>query len=234
MNATREDMSELLTLYEQLQDLGLRWLQSLSQSPSALRGDSSELSRITDVYWDGYERTLGRVVNAPGLGYTRRLSEKLLEGFDAWLELVRAGFEYQVLVAGAWARVPERFMSELISLPDEGRPIESLQQLLYAWLEVGDRVFLEEFRSDEYLQAQSGLLSKAMSYRLRERDIVEDFLRLNHLPTQTEVDEIHRTVYELRKELRAVKKRLRDGQPEGRDETSAKSLPKATGPRDEA
>jgi class III poly(R)-hydroxyalkanoic acid synthase PhaE subunit len=231
MNATRKDMSELLTLYEQLQDLGLRWLQSLSQAPSALRGDRSELSHLTDVYWDGYERTLGRVVNAPGLGYTRRLSEKLLEGFDAWLDLVRASFEYQVLVAGAWARVPDRFMSELVSLP-EGRPIESLQQLLYAWLEVGDRVFLEEFRSDEYLQAQTGLLSKAMSYRLRERDIVEDFLRLSHIPTQTEVDEIHRTVYELRKELRAVKKSLRNGQPAGRKKTSTKSLPKATGPRD--
>jgi poly[(R)-3-hydroxyalkanoate] polymerase subunit PhaE len=44
-------------------------------------------------------------------------------------------------------------------------------------------------------------------YRLAEREIAEAFCEVHHIPTRTEVDELQRTVAELRRELRALKKK---------------------------
>ena len=41
---------------------------------------------------------------------------------------------------------------------------------------------------------------------------MEVFLKMNDLPTRSEVDEIHRNVYELRKEIKSLKKALAESQ----------------------
>jgi poly[(R)-3-hydroxyalkanoate] polymerase subunit PhaE len=44
----------------------------------------------------------------------------------------------------------------------------------------------------------------ATEYRLQEREIAEAFCAMHHIPTRTEMDEVQRAVYELRRELRAL------------------------------
>jgi len=43
---------------------------------------------------------------------------------------------------------------------------------------------------------------------VHERQIIEVFLDLYDLPTRSELDETHRRIYELRKEVKALKKAM--------------------------
>jgi len=52
-----------------------------------------------------------------------------------------------------------------------------------------------------------------MSYRLREREIVEVWLQMYDLPTRSELDEAHRRIYELRKEVKTLKRALAELSP---------------------
>ena len=62
-----------------------------------------------------------------------------------------------------------------------------------------------------------------MTYRIQQREIAEASLSLYDLPTRSEVDEAHRNIYELRKEVKALKKALADLQkPKPRRTTRAK------------
>lgn len=49
-------------------------------------------------------------------------------------------------------------------------------------------------------------MNAALIYRQRQQQLMEVFLKLNDLPTRSEVDEIHRSIYELRKEMKTLKK----------------------------
>ena len=106
---------------------------------------------------------------------------------------------------------------------EQGEMIGSVRDLLLLWGQVADRVFIDTFRTDEFIQIQGQFLQAAMTYRIQQREIAEASLSLYDLPTRSEVDEAHRNIYELRKEVKALKKALADLQkPKPRRTTRAK------------
>ena len=211
---TVQDMAELWRLYqEEWQKLSQPWAESWRRASwqfgQAATGDGSALIKLTNLYWDAYERTFGRLMESPSLGNTRELNEQLLKGFDSWMDFRRASFEYQVVMSETWCRAFERFIGKLVSLSEGGEPIEDLRQILFLWLDVVDENFLGVFRSEQYIRLQGRLMNTAMTYRVHEREIVEAFLKFSHLPSRGELDEAHRRIYELRKELKELKATVR-------------------------
>ncbi len=217
---TVQDTGELWGLYlEEWQKLSQPWAESLRRASwqfgRAATGDGSALVELTNLYWDAYERTFGRLLESPSLGHTRELNEQLLKGFDAWLEFRRAGFSYQVKLGEAWAQGFERFMRKLVSLAERGEPVEGLRQLLSLWIDTVDEAFLVVFSSEEYVRLQAQLVNTAMAYRIHERQVVEELSKISHVPYRSELDEAHHRIYELRKELRELRKTVLEMRAEG-------------------
>ena len=215
MGKAAQDSGELWRLYlEEWQKLLQPWAESLRRAPrrfgQASTGDGSALIELMNLYGDAYERTFGRLLESPSLGHTRELNENLLKGFHAWLDYRRASFEYQVELAEGWTRAFEGFMQKLVSLAEKGETVQSLRQLVLLWIDVIDQVFAEVFRSKEYIRIQGHLVNTATAYKLREREIVEAFLKTSHLPSQSEMDEAYRRVYHLRKDVKELKQALQD------------------------
>jgi len=223
-----QDTDELRRLYlEEWQKLVQPWAESLRRVPwqigQAATGDGSAVVKLTNLYWDAYERTFGRLLESPSLGHTRELTQDLLKGFDAWVDSRRAILDYQTGLAEAWAQAFEEFIRKLVSLAEKGDTIQSLGQMLTLWIDVVEGVFTTRFRSDEYLEKQSRLVNTVMAYRLIERDIVESFLKTSHLPSRSELDDAYRRIYELRREVKELKKSIRDLKAELADRSKQES-----------
>jgi len=213
MQKACQDTDELLRVYsEQWKGLMQPWTESLHQTPwhfgQAATGHGSALMELTNLYWDGYESTFGRLLQSPSLGHTRELNQDILKGFDAWLDYRRAGFEYQVVLGETWVHAFEEFMRQLVALTEKGEPIPSVRKLLFLWVELVDQVFTAVFRSEEYIRIQGNLVNTATAYRLREREIVDAFLKTTHLASRSELDEAYRRIYELRKDVKDLKKTM--------------------------
>jgi class III poly(R)-hydroxyalkanoic acid synthase PhaE subunit len=208
-----QDLGELWLLYvAELSKLTQPWLRSSQVAEGhlgqAIIGNGSALIDLTNLYWDAYERSFGRLLESPSMGYTRELNEKVLKGFDIWRDFRQASFEYQVVLADTWVKAFVQVMEELASLAEKGQPIKSLRELALLWNNVADPVFIEVFRSEKFIHIQGRLLSTAMTFRIHQREINELFYRMIDIPTRTEVDEAHQKIYEQRKELKALKKAL--------------------------
>jgi polyhydroxyalkanoate synthesis regulator phasin len=54
-----------------------------------------------------------------------------------------------------------------------------------------------------------------MIYRLYQQQLMEVVLKMYDLPTRGEVDEIHHSIYELRKEIKSLKKAVAEPQLKG-------------------
>ncbi len=211
MKRVNQDLQELWGLYlDEWNKLAQPWVKSSQvareQLGQAITSDGSALINLANLYWDAYERTFGRLVESPSLGYTRELNEKLLKGFDAWQDFRQASIEYQIILADTWVQAFEQFIKELVALAEKGQPVRSVRELMLLWNNSADPVFIEIFRSEKYIRIQGRLLNTAMHYRLHQREITELFLKISDIPTRTEVDEAHRNIYEQRKELKALKK----------------------------
>ena len=65
---------------------------------------------------------------------------------------------------------------------------------------------LETHRSEQFLKAQGELLRQGMDFLLAEREMVELLVEPAGLPTRSEIDEVHRSVLDLKRRVRALEK----------------------------
>ena len=181
---------------------------SLEIVSQALVSYALALSELANLYWDTYEKTFGTVLQSPSLGYSREFNNKLFKSFDAWINFYKANFEYQVVLVDVWLKAFEELTRELASFTEKGETLQNWQQFLQVWSSVFDRVFAQTFRSVDALEVQGKFLNSALTYKLHQQQLMEVFLKMYDLPTRSEVDEIHRSIYEMRKEIKSLKKAL--------------------------
>lgn len=225
------------TYLEQWQGFAAPWMRSAMQSMpnmgAAMAGDSNALTQMTTLYWDAFQDTFGQMLQAPGIGYTREFDEKMRQSFAAWLDYQEASYEYQVMLADAWVKAFEELMRDMIDMAQQGQEMEGLRAFLNKWSATADGIFLEIFRSDAYVEVQSRLVNALMEYRIRQRAVTEKILELNDLPTRTEIDEAHRRIYELRKELKALKRQVAQQNEKPKTTRKRSSTKKATAAKPE-
>ena len=215
---TAEDISRLWNDYlQQWQRFGQPWVLAMQQSPEffarMMTGDSTAYIGLSNLYREAYQGTFARLVASPGLGMAREFNEKFQLGFDAWVSWQLATMEYQGVVGELWERAFKQFQEDLISLAEKGDKIETLRDFVLLWTRGAEQVFTDGFQTERYVLVQGEMLNTAMAYRVREREIIEVFLNLYDLPTRSELDETHRRIYELRKEVKALKKAIAELKP---------------------
>jgi hypothetical protein len=67
-------------------------------------------------------------------------------------------------------------------------------------------------RSESFLKSQREMLKSSTDLRLAQRELAEFYSETYGYPTRAELDDVHRTVTELRRELRALKRERREAQ----------------------
>lgn len=208
-----QDMEKLWEMYlDQWRTFGQPWESLWSRAPGlwgrAAAGDSAAMFELSDAYQQAYQQTIGRLASSPNLGMARESTARTQEGFDAFVNWNLASMEYQAVMAEIWEAAFKQFGEDLADLAESGKKVESLRDLVMLWTRGAERVFLEAFRTERYTLAQGKLLNASMQYRLKQRRILEEALELFDLPTRSEIDEAHRRIYQLNKELKALKKQV--------------------------
>lgn len=186
------------------------------------------LSAMSNLYWETYNQSLGRLVNMPSLGLMREFNEKVNRGFTLWQENQQANQRYQLLLGEGLIQAFEAFMQRLFTLAQAGRTVDSQRKLLELWVEVADEQFLKLFHSERYAEAQSQYVNSSMALRSQQRELMEILLRMNDLPTRSDLDEAHHNIYLLRQEVKALKKVVNELVEKSTDTTTASASVEAT------
>lgn len=207
-----ENSADLWRLYyTEMQKLAQPWLTAWWQTPvflGKLNGTehAAATNEFMQLFQAAFEQTMGRALLAPSLGLTREFNEKISKAFELWLENQQTQTTYQLLVGEAWLDAFQALMKKLVDMAQKGETITDQRHLLRIWVEVADEVFIELFHSEAYATAQSAYVNSNMTLRRQQRALLEVWLRQNDMPTRTDLDEAHHQIYELRKEVRALKK----------------------------
>lgn len=210
-----ERLVELWRLWlKQLQRLSEPALDALRRAPehaaAAVGGDSSQLARYANLMWDAYAPMMEGLLRSPAIGPTREFNEKLLHAVDAWLKAVRASADWQAVVATTWMRSYQAFLTELAERSERGQAPATLRQAADLYMQVAERVFADAFATERYTHAQARAANSVLAYRVREQAVADVLLKAGSMPSRSEVDDAHRQIHELRKEVRALRRALHE------------------------
>ena len=160
---TSNDANELWSLYlKEWQKFGQFPVMGGAEAVQAMMSGDNPVTEVLDRFWNAYDSTLGRAVNAPTLGYSREFNAKVLKGFDAWTKVRRAEATYQMVVGRLWVKAFDSLMKTLVERTQQGEIPSNSKDLVKLWVTTADDVFVEAFKEEEYIEAQGDLLNATM------------------------------------------------------------------------
>jgi polyhydroxyalkanoate synthase subunit PhaE len=158
---------------------------------------------------DDMDEALQGMAEGPRLADLWDVERKYAKVFGAWMALRRRSLEHQTVVLEGWRTAARRFTERFNELAAKGEAPATQRAALDLWVETANRALLEMQRSEQYLGSQGQILKASTELRLAQREVVEYYARNFGFPTRTELDDVHRTVTEMRRELRATRRELR-------------------------
>ncbi|MFT6790936.1 MAG: class III poly(R)-hydroxyalkanoic acid synthase PhaE subunit [Cellvibrionaceae bacterium] len=158
---------------------------------------------------DTFDIGADKLSEGPSFSGGGDIDQRMEKVSDGWRELSERSRKYHTIVFSRWAEAYSSFMDNLKTLAAEEEAAITPRQLVDMWSHTANEKLLELHRSEEFLNAQRAVIRASMQYRLNEKAVAESICEILHIPTRGEIDELHKTVTELRRELRENKKELK-------------------------
>ena len=150
---------------------------------------------------------LGKVLEAPGVGYFREPQEKLQKGAQLALDYQQANFRFNQAFLRVALESIQGFQTRLLSL-DGGSTPSSLREIYDLWVEVSEEHYAEFAMSEEYQALYGDMVNKLMIMRKPYGEIVDDTLRALNLPNTREIDTMQERLQQLRRDNFTLKKEI--------------------------
>ena len=154
-----------------------------------------------------FDLSLGEL---PRATVAREKAGKFLKVFDALSDLQEAQREYQKVLSEGLAQSVEKTIEHLAKLAEKGEKLTSARDLMRTWYSIADRTLMEKFNTEEFLKLQNKLTDGLMKHKSAQRDALEIIYNAMELPTRSEIDEAYRDIHALKREVRALRKALRE------------------------
>ncbi|MDO8725954.1 MAG: poly(R)-hydroxyalkanoic acid synthase subunit PhaE [Candidatus Methanoperedens sp.] len=164
-----------------------------------------------DQWLNTYKATMGKLVEMPSVGPAREKSEKMMKGFSTFANLYAAGLDtssnFQTVFMEAMRKVQEK------TAPDMKGEIspEKYKEFYNTWIETYSETFKDFSKSGHFVSDMGKLNSCLMDFQIYNRQMLEEnYLKPMNLPTKTEIDEINKELYSLKKTVKELKSQIKE------------------------
>jgi hypothetical protein len=187
-----------------------KWTALVRQGPNAAPVTSEALRELfTPARWSGtgagsLDAALRQVLEGPKYALLFDMDRQVLALNQLASQRDQDVAAFHAILRTAWNTAFERFSSSVAAT--QGQPPATWRGMADRWIAVLNDTLIEVQRSEAFVQAQRKMLRSASDHRLQEQKIAEAWCQAFHVPTRTEMDEMQRTVTELRRQLRAVQR----------------------------
>lgn len=166
---------------------------------------------IFNMWLKTYEATMGRFVEMPAIGPAREKSEKMTKGISTFVNLYAAGMDIssdlQSVLMEAMRKVQEK------TAKDMGGEIspDKYKEFYNTWIDTYSETFKEFSKSDHFASDMGKFNSYLMDFQKNNREMLEEnYLKPMNLPTKTEIDEINKELYSLKKTVKELTRQIKE------------------------
>lgn len=214
--ATANEFANLTkTLFEQWAPATAPWLAMVGQAMAAghpgaaLMGGTAGLGRMLG-FEEGALPILTGISELPRGTVLREKMGKFLAAADALTDLRLAQSQFHAAISAAMGKAIERTIDHLAKLAEKGEKITSARDLMRTWFGVADKTLNEVFTTEEFLAVQNKMTAALMTYKVKQREALEIIYDAMEIPTRGALDEAYRDIQDLKRQVRMLKRELRD------------------------
>ncbi|MBS1586205.1 MAG: hypothetical protein JSS82_11745 [Bacteroidetes bacterium] len=136
--------------------------------------------------------------------------------------------ELQYMIYAQGSKVMDQLAENILGKIQNGTDVNSMMALYQEWLNISDKVFVSLFETDEYSKLMAEVSSLQLKLRKDIEDQMEKYMVGIPVATRSEMDELYKTIYELKKQVRQLEKMLEiDSVQEAEEKLASKKTKKA-------
>ena len=185
-----------------------QWLEKSGRFGQSTGAYSFEnLDQETIKSWTQvYENEIRQFFAIPQLGLTRLYQEKFYQAADRFNRFQAAFVEYLQMFYLPMEKSFNVLQDQVAQMAQEGKLTEDYNAHYRLWIKILEGHYMTLYKSPEYVAVMGKTLSALEEYLQSRDSIIQDMLKAMAVPTQKDMDDLYREIYQLKKKVRKLEK----------------------------
>jgi class III poly(R)-hydroxyalkanoic acid synthase PhaE subunit len=214
----QKQSSDFSDLYQQF---GKSWTDTAqAQYGNLMKGDFSQLDlqpeamvKQMQAAYALVEKSTGKFISVPALGKDREKFEKLSKYAKAMSEFAKKHIEYQQLMQATGNEAMQAVVKALAAKVEAGEEFDKFDGFFALWIEVNEKTFNTLFQSKVFSQKRNAMTEAGFNARKIYNEIIESQLADLPIARRSEMDEVYKIIYDLRKQVKSLESQIQELKP---------------------
>jgi class III poly(R)-hydroxyalkanoic acid synthase PhaE subunit len=182
--------------------------KSVKTFPQLAEGHPESLMKIFHDMFTAFDDTIGKVFHVPAVGKDREKIELLLRGFDDISVYLAKNIEYQNLMYATGLAAFERVVATAAEKIKSGEEMTQFDGFFDLWIDINEKTYYALFQTEDFSKMQGELLEASLNVRKHFFKLIELYLYDYPIALRSEMDDLYKTIYELKKKVKGLEKQL--------------------------
>ncbi len=188
------------------------WIEAMQKNaeslPALLKGEPEPVLNAFHNFYNAFESTYGKTFKIPTVGKDREKIELMLRCLDRFNVYLAKNTEFQHKIYVTGQDAMENVIKAVAEKIKEGTEVKSYNEFFKIWTDLNEKAYYELFKTEEFSEIQGELLDSALAARRDFQTIMELSLEDYPIALRSEMDDVYKTIYELKKKVRNLEKKL--------------------------
>lgn len=185
--------------------------QDKTKGKNMERSDFESTQEFYDQWVNMYKTTMGKLVEMPAVGPAREKSEKMMKGFSTFINLYAAGMDTSSNMQNVFMEAMQKVKEKIGADMDGEVSPEKYKEFYDIWIQTYSDTFKDFAKSGHFVSDLGKLNAHLMDFQKYNREMLEDnYLKPMNMPTKTEIDEINKELYALKKTVKELTRQIKE------------------------
>jgi polyhydroxyalkanoate synthase subunit PhaE len=154
---------------------------------------------------ENFEKEFHKYLQIPALGITRPYQEKINLALAKYEEFKKSLAHFMKYFSRPFETSLADYQKMAAELSEMDKDPKALYRL---WIKRLEADYMSLYKTPHYLEAMTGALSAYEDFNKARKAVFEDLLKYLPIPTNTEMDELYKEIYQLKKRLKQFEKQF--------------------------
>jgi len=187
---------------------------SLKALPELVEGRPESIIGVFHDMFTAFDKTYGKAFHIPAVGKDREKVELLLRLSDSLGVYLSKNTKYQYLMYLTGMLAMDKVIEAITGKIKSGEEIKNFDEFFDVWLQVTEKRYLELFETDEFAKLQGEVFDASLDVRKYMFKLMELYLYDSPIPLRSEMDDLYKTIYDLKKQMRNLERQVRKLSPQ--------------------
>ncbi|MDR3177128.1 MAG: hypothetical protein LBU06_11430 [Desulfovibrio sp.] len=189
------------------------WSDSAETLNSAFRDSMQKGPKgyidFLNVWQENYEKSFGTLLNSPTYGKEMEFWRLLKASLDRFIKYDIAARKFSSRLAEIMQDATKRALEDYVDMHAKGTQPKTFEEFYKYWVRLVSDSYQKVLSSDDVSILAGNMVDAMSKFKIEFDKLCEVYLSVLPIPKNSDMDALYKTVYELKKELRALKQEVK-------------------------